>query len=306
MLGRRRGAGGKGSGVKEEMLWRSKGTRGRGALTRNTHALSEEQKDRSDIISPCLSPSPSHLCSTSCRGGVHTSSALRRPSPRRSWKGAGPRQSKGEITNFHFREHGVHRRLRSGQRLYTGHQSWNHSVLQVRETRLLPPPTAIFSTLMGKSARCRTQLGVTSNRRSPRPSLLSLKKFRSFTRLSKCKHGLFAPFALLSRYLVIFISAHAVTVAQSEGAFPIRHFYPVKHSQSCPKRSSVWKQQFVSWNLHRLRRWRPFLFVCFCAAYCVQTTPPLNFDLNSSPSPTHVHFCPLRQLSIGSSWAISL
>lgn len=66
MLGRRGGAEGKGSGVKEEMLWMTEGKGG----------------GECDITSPCLSFSLFlALCSTSCRGDVHTCLALRRPPP---------------------------------------------------------------------------------------------------------------------------------------------------------------------------------------------------------------------------------
>lgn len=85
-----------------------------------------------------LPPSPWHLCSTSCRGGAHTAS--RSPPSllikKRGWtteKRTGKSKTIIWHDEQHFRKHGVDRRLRPAQRIYSGHQSWNHSVLQVRE-----------------------------------------------------------------------------------------------------------------------------------------------------------------------------
>lgn len=99
-------------------------------------------------LSLCPPRSLSHFCSTSRRGGAHARTLHAAPCIPPLLllikKGLGHRERRKEQKGKKRRrfccqdeqllpKHGDHRRLRPAECFYSGHQSWNHGVLQVRE-----------------------------------------------------------------------------------------------------------------------------------------------------------------------------
>lgn len=113
----------------------------------HTHTVRGGESERSDITSPSLSLplrgtfAPLLAEEARVRTGSSLSSFAADKKGKKQTKGAGPANRRGYKARRQkkkpwqdeqqFCKHGVDRRVRPAQRVHPGHESWNHSVLQV-------------------------------------------------------------------------------------------------------------------------------------------------------------------------------